>query len=76
MSGNRVFLGRPLHWALWFAVIVVLTVLGKQSQHVRDFVPFLLAVLGLATAVVAVIVFTHRPGERVTREPLDDEDSH
>jgi hypothetical protein len=41
---------------------------------VRDFVPFLFAVLGLAAAVVAVIVFTYRPGERITREPFDDED--
>lgn len=67
-----VFLGRPLHWALWLVVIVVLALLGRQSQHVRDFVPFVFAVLGLAAAAVAVIVLTHRHGERVTREPLEE----
>lgn len=68
-----VFLGRPLHWALWLVVIAVLALLGRQSQHVRDFVPFVFVVLGLAAAAVAVIVLTHRHGERVTREPLEDE---
>lgn len=67
-----VFLGRPLHWALWLVVIAVLALLGRQSQHVRDFVPFVFAVLGLAAAAVTVIVVTHRHGERVTREPLED----
>lgn len=71
-TGGNVFIGRPVFWALWIAIVAVLAALGLTSFHVRDFVPFQFIVLGLAVAAVAVIVATHRKGERVTREPLDE----
>lgn len=75
MRLDQIFIGRPIYWALLAAVIVTLTMLGLAQQHVREFVPFIFTLLGLSVAVVAVIVLTYRPGERITREPIEDDAS-
>jgi hypothetical protein len=73
MKLSDLFIGRPVYWALWAVIIAILAALGLNQQHVRDFVPFSFVVLALAAAAVAIIVLLYRPGERITREPLDDE---
>lgn len=73
MRIQDIFIGRPIYWAMLVAVIAVLALLGMNSEHVRNFVPFMFTLLGLTAAAVAVIVLTYRPGERITREPLEGE---
>ncbi len=73
MKLSDIFIGRPVYWAIWGVIIPILTVLGVTHQHVREFVPFQFAVLGLAAFAVGTIVYCYKPGERITREPLDDE---
>lgn len=75
MKPGNLFIGRPVYWALLGVLVAILTWLGLTQQHVRDFVPFQFAVLGLAAAAVAVIVLVYRPGERVTREPIEEEEA-
>ena len=58
---------------IFVLVAAVLAVLGLGKQHVREFVPFQFAVLALAVIIVAVIMVVYKPGERATREPLEDE---
>lgn len=69
---SRIFLGRVEHWLLLVALGAVLWAMGNRHMHVRAFLPFSLIVLGLVTAGVAWLVWRHRPGETVTREPFDD----
>ena len=73
MKLGEIFLGKPVHWLLWAAIVAVLYWLGSQSQHVRSFVPFLLILLALAAGGVLLVVSSHRKGERITREPFEEE---
>jgi hypothetical protein len=74
MKLSDIFIGRPLHWALWLVIAGVLYWFGKGAQHVRDFVPFVLELFALVAICVIVIVATYKPGERITRESLDEDD--
>ena len=70
---GKVFLGRKLYWAIWALIVVVLISLGRQSYHVKEFNTFIFVLLGLALLAVLTILLTYRKGERVTREPFDEE---
>ncbi len=59
------------YWLLWAGIVATLAGLGYAKLHVRDFVIFLLILLGLAAVSVGVILATYRKGERITREPFD-----
>lgn len=74
MKLEDLFIGRPVYWALATFIVAVLAALGLDAQHVRDFVPFQFAVLGLAALAVGAVIYLYRPGERITREPLDEAD--
>ncbi len=71
MKPGDFFIGRPVYWALASAITAILAALGLHQAHVRDFVPFQFAVLGIAVVTVAAVVILYRPGERITRDPLD-----
>ena len=73
MKLGDVFLGKPVHWLLWAVIIAVLYWLGSESLHVRTFIPFLMILLVLAGASVLVVLATYRKGDRITREPFEDE---
>ena len=73
MKAGNVFLGKPVHWLLWAMIIVVLYWLGAKSQHVRSFVPFLFILIALAGGSVLAIWATYKKGERITREPFDQD---
>jgi hypothetical protein len=70
---KAVFLGRPLYWLLWAVIVGGLYLLGTLRLHTRDFNLFILIVLALAAASVLVVVWTYRKGERITREPFDED---
>ena len=70
---RKVFLGKPLHWLLWGVIVAVLVAMGAQRLHTVWFNLFGTILLVLTTACVLVVVFTTRKGERITREPFDEE---
>jgi RsiW-degrading membrane proteinase PrsW (M82 family) len=70
---QRVFLGKPIHWLIIAIVIAVLWWMGDTRLHTRDFKQFLLILAVLAAGAVIAILASARPGDRVTREPLDRE---
>ena len=74
MKLKEIFLGKSWHWLLWVIIAVFLWWMGSESQHVRDFVPFSLKLLGLTVLCIGVVIATHKPGDRVTREPFEEED--
>ncbi len=68
-----IFLGKPLHWLLWAAILAVLYLLGSLRLHTRDFNFFAVIVLALTAATVLIIVLTHKKGERITRDPFEED---
>ncbi len=68
-----IFLGKPLDWLLWAAILGLLVALGAQNLHTRAFNLFSVIVLAATAASVLTIVLTYRKGERITREPFDDD---
>ncbi|MEQ9560568.1 MAG: hypothetical protein RIG67_32720 [Rhodospirillales bacterium] len=75
MKMSDLFIGRPIYWLLAAGIIAVLAFLGFRLEHVRAFVPFQFAVLGVAMIAVGAVMVLYRPGERATREPLDFDDN-
>lgn len=72
---KALFLGKKLHWAAIVAIVAALYWLGSNQFHRVDYPAFLFAVLGIAVAAIIAIILTTRRGDRVTREPLEDEDT-
>ncbi len=68
-----IFLGKPLYWLLWAAILAVFYVVGELRLHTRDFNLFAVIVLARAAAAVLIIVLTHKKGERITRDPFEED---
>lgn len=71
---KNLFLGKPIHWAMIVAVFAALYWLGAKRYHLLDYNDFLFILLGIAVACVVLVVATYREGDRVTRDPLDEEE--
>ena len=67
---SRLFLGKWWHWAIVVAGAGALWLAGHEKAHVVHFNAFILALLAATAVVIAVIVAGTRPGEQVTRDPL------
>lgn len=72
MKLQEIFIGPLRYWLLWPAIAIVLYFCGQYGLHVRNFVPFIFLVLALAAAAVLFILASYRPGERITREPMEE----
>jgi purine-cytosine permease-like protein len=70
---SRLFLGKPIHWLILAIIIGVLAWLGFGLVQTRNFKLFLIVLLALTVGSVAVIMFTTKKGDRVTREPFGDD---
>ena len=68
---KRIFLGRWWHWGILIASVAALWFAGEQRMHVIHFNAFILSLLVVTAIVVAILVVKTRPGEQVTRDPLD-----
>ncbi|MFQ5936720.1 MAG: hypothetical protein ACE5LB_09950 [Acidiferrobacterales bacterium] len=70
---RQIFLGKPLYWLPWGAIISTLVVLGSLRLHTRHFNLFIFIVLALAVASVLLVIITYKKGERITREPFEED---
>ncbi|MDF1793962.1 MAG: hypothetical protein P1U88_18765 [Thalassobaculaceae bacterium] len=68
---SDIFLGKPWHWGLLAAAFVALAVVGIRYMHTYAFNTFATICLSIGLVVVSAVVLTHRPGDRVTREPIE-----
>ena len=68
---NRIFLGRWWHWAILIASVAALWLAGEHRMHVIHFNTFILSLLGVTAVVIAILIARTRPGEQVTRDPLE-----
>lgn len=71
---GRFFLGKPVHWLVIAAIVGVLWWMGANLVQTRDYHLFLIVLPALTVAAVAVVIVTTRPGDRVTRDPFEDDD--
>lgn len=76
---SRIFLGKWWHWVVLIVCVGALWLAGEKRMHVIYFNSFVLSLLVATAVVVALVVVRMRPGEQVTREPLDfgaDDSAH
>ena len=71
---SRIFLGKPLHWAVLVALVVLGWATGRARLHVIEFNSFILGLLAVTVVALVVVLATSRPDERVTRDPLEADD--
>ncbi len=71
---SRVFLGKPVHWAILVLLILAGWLTGRERLHVIEFNTFIIALLLITLVAILAILATSRPGEQVTRDPLEPED--
>ena len=71
---GRIFLGKPLHWALIILLIAVGWAIGEQRMHVISFNLFVVVLLLASAAAVGVVLLTSKPGDRITRDPLEPDE--
>ena len=69
---SRIFLGPPLHWLLVAAIIAIGWYSGIGRTHVSQFNLFVILLIVLTVAVLAIVLKTSPEGKQVTREPLED----
>lgn len=72
---KNLFIGKPLHWLMIAAAAGVMYWLGAGQFHRVNYTGFLGIVFAVAVTCIALVLITYRRGDRITREPLDDETS-
>lgn len=71
---RQIFLGKPYHWGLLVVTAVVLWAVGTFHLHTSQFNLFAGITFLAGTVIVLAVVLPHRPGERITREPIEFHD--
>lgn len=66
-----IFIGKAWHWALLVLAFVALAVVGVNYMHTYAFNMFVMICLAIGLVVVSAVVLTHKPGDRVTRDPIE-----
>ena len=70
---KNLFIGKPLHWLIVALAIGGLYWLGAGQFHRVNYTGFLFVVIGIAATCVLIVLVTYRRGDRITRDPLEDE---
>jgi len=70
---SPLFHGPLRHWAMLIGVLGLLSWMGLSGLHTHHFNLFLIALIAIALGVVIFAVATYRKGERVTRDPFEEE---
>jgi O-antigen/teichoic acid export membrane protein len=75
MKRDELFIGPLRYWLIWPVALAILFACGSYGLHVRHFVPFIFLLVAMVTVVVVWVVWSYHKGERVTREPIEQQDS-
>ncbi|MCC2098352.1 MAG: hypothetical protein KDJ29_15760 [Hyphomicrobiales bacterium] len=71
---GKIFIGPARYWAILIIVTASAWYMGRIQFHISHYRLFVPALLLLSFAAVALVAFTYRRTERITREPLDGGD--
>jgi len=69
-----IFIGPLRHWLILAATLGILWVMGANQFHITNFKLFLICLIALSIANLTAIMLTYRKGERITRDPLDNDE--
>ncbi len=72
---KRIFLGPWFHWLILIALIAAGWWTGIDRLHVINFNPFIIGLIVLTIGVLVLVLATSKPGQRVTRDPVEEEES-
>lgn len=72
---RALFLGIWWHWVILIVVCGLLWLAGYQRLHVIHFNVFVSCLFAGTAVVVTVLLAGTRPGRRVTREKIEDDES-
>ncbi len=67
------FIGPLRHWLLAAATLSAMWWMGAARLHTQNFKLYLAILFALSLVIVGTFVVGHRKGERITRDPLEDE---
>ena len=67
---SQIFLGKLWRWLLLAVASGVLWFGGSQRLHVIEFNLFILSTIAGTVVLLLAIVWFHRDGEQITRDPL------
>ena len=70
-----IFIGPAAHWLLLVMIVALGWLGGRVLLHVRDFNLFAVLVLLGAVLCLLAVLATARPGRRVTRDALEDDEA-
>ena len=73
---SRSCLGRWWQWGILVASVAARWLAGEERMHVIHFNTFILSLFVVTAVVVAFVIAKTRPGEQVTRDPLDSRAEH
>lgn len=68
----EIFLGKPWHWALLVVGAIILWVVGENHLHTSAFNLFTAITFGVGLVGMIALIVTHKDGERVTRDDLEE----
>lgn len=69
-----IFIGPLRHWLILGSTLTILWVMGVNQFHTTNFKLFLICLIGLSILNLTAIILTYRKGERITRDPLNEDD--
>ena len=67
---SQIFLGKWWHWLIMVVLCGLFWQAGKLKMHVIEFNSFVLLLLAATIAILIAIIYTTRPGQKITREEL------
>ena len=71
---ENIFIGPLRHWLILITTLGILWVMGANQFHTTNFKLFLVCLIALSVLNLTAIILTYRKGERITRDPLDDDE--
>ena len=69
---RKIFLGKPFHWLVLAIVLGALWYMGATLLQPRNFHLFMVILLALTAGAM---IATSRKGDRLTREPFENDEA-
>ncbi len=72
---RKIFLGKPFHWLVLAIVLGALWYMGATLLQTRNFHLFMVILLALTAGAMIAMIATSRKGDRLTREPFENDEA-
>ncbi len=72
---RNIFLGPWFHWLILIVLVTAGWWTGVARLHVIEFNPFIIGLIALTVGVIVLVLKTSKPGQQVTRDPIEEDES-